>query len=431
MESRPRLGGLQLKTPVNYQSALSYLYARTTGGIKPGLERTHALLERMGNPHHRFKSLHVAGTNGKGSTVATAEALLSAQGLKVGKYTSPHLVDFRERIVVGGEQIPEQSVVDFIVQWTPIAEEIGATFFELTTALAFQYFADQHVDIALIETGLGGRLDSTNVLLPLAAAVTSIGLDHQEYLGNTIEEIAAEKAGIFKAGVPAVIGDTGSTSGLLQTIARSVGAKPVVMVGEEWAVTDVRVSAQGTSFKTRGIEIRTGLVGSFQPQNTVTAFALLEAAGFPLDLAKASSALSNLQLLGRFQRVGNVIYDVAHNPEGGQALAANLAAVVPPRPLYAVLCVLADKDWRGIIDALSGVVDTFVITNAPSAPEGRIWRIEEAHKYVQEKGLQGVIETDLHTAVELAKAKAKTVVVTGSFHTVGDSWIKQDGCREV
>ena len=180
-----------------YRESLDYLFARTTGAFKFGLERTHALLAELGDPHLRYPVLHIAGTNGKGSSVATAEALLRTQGLRVAKYTSPHLVDFRERIVVGGQPISEVEVVEFIMTSAPAVARLGASFFEATTAMAFQHFARAGADVALIETGLGGRLDSTNVVQPRAAGVTSIGFDHMEYLGSTLEAIASEKAWIF------------------------------------------------------------------------------------------------------------------------------------------------------------------------------------------------------------------------------------------
>jgi len=192
----------------SYSAAIETLFARTTSGTKFGLERTEAILARLGSPHRKLTAIHVAGTNGKGSVVATAEALLSSPGRRIGRYTSPHLIDFRERISVNSVPIPEEVVLEFLQKWIQAAEEMGATFFELTTALAFDWFARQEVDIAVIETGLGGRLDSTNVLTPRVATVTSIGLDHTELLGDTLEAIAREKAGIFKSGLPAKKFDT-------------------------------------------------------------------------------------------------------------------------------------------------------------------------------------------------------------------------------
>ena len=175
-----------------YRDALEYLFARTTGGFKFGLERTAQLLEHLGNPERKYPSFHIAGTNGKGSSVATINALLTARGMRVATYTSPHLVDFRERMMVGGEPIAADDVTNFITKHTPFVEEIGASFFEATTAMAFEYFARAGADVAIIEAGLGGRLDSTNVLDPLVAGVTSIGLDHTEYLASRLRRSRAE-----------------------------------------------------------------------------------------------------------------------------------------------------------------------------------------------------------------------------------------------
>ncbi|MEA3245848.1 MAG: Mur ligase family protein, partial [Gemmatimonadota bacterium] len=191
----------------SYQDALDFLFARTTGAWKLGLERVEAFLALLGDPHRAIPVLHVAGTNGKGSVCAALEAMLRARGLRVAKYTSPHLVDFRERFVVDGRPVEPERIVAFVRQWTPDVERLGATFFEATTAMAFDFFRQDSVDVAVIETGLGGRLDATNVVTPLVAGVTNIGIDHVEYLGAIRELIAAEKAGIFKPGVPAVIGE--------------------------------------------------------------------------------------------------------------------------------------------------------------------------------------------------------------------------------
>src|SRR5438034_9043784 len=215
------------------EEALNFLFARTAGVYKLGLERTNALLEALGNPHRAYPVLHVAGTNGKGSSLATAEALLRGRGLRVGKYTSPHLVGFRERVLVSGVPIEADAVVEFVERWTPLVEELGATFFEATTALAFDAFARAEVDIALIETGLGGRLDSTNVVDPNSAGVTSIGWDHMEYLGHSLTEIAMEKAGIFKPGRAAVIGEPArDIRELLKHRAMELGAAPFLVADE-------------------------------------------------------------------------------------------------------------------------------------------------------------------------------------------------------
>jgi dihydrofolate synthase/folylpolyglutamate synthase len=412
----------------DYRAALDYLFARTTGKSKLGLERTAALLEEMGNPHERLRSLHVAGTNGKGSVCATLDTLLRAKGLRVGKYTSPHLVDFRERFLVDGRPVEPQFVVDFIERWTPAVERIGATFFEATTAMAFDLFASEGVDAAVIETGLGGRLDSTNVIRPLAAGVTSIGIDHVEYLGETREEIAAEKAGIFKRGVPAVIGERDAEiRTLLASLAGERGADPIIDVTEVTAPDDVNVTPEGTTFTVtvngeRGL-VRTGLAGAHQASNASVALSMLNASGssFATSLTQAREALPKVRLPGRFQRVGSYVFDVAHNPDGAAVLATTLEAVSPPRPRAVVLCVLADKDWRGVMSALARVIDLFVLTDAPTAPTSRAWDRDAAATFAHERGWTAISEGNFDRALARATDSASTVLITGSFHTVGDA----------
>ena len=411
-----------------YPSALQELFARTTGTYKFGLERTRALLSELGDPHLTVPVIHIAGTNGKGSSVATAEALLRGRGLRVARFTSPHLVDFRERIVVNGEPIGAEEVVRFIDEWTPAIERIGASFFEATTALAFAHFARARIDVALIETGLGGRLDSTNVVQPVAAGVTSIGLDHTEYLGRTLEAIAREKAGIFKVGVPAVIGESDpEVRAWLARDARAAGASPVRLVVEESEATQFALSALGTEFRLRALgderTVGTPLVGRHQADNFAFALVLLDAAGgrFRVPLAEAVESVRAVRLPGRFQRVGRWIFDVAHNAEGARTVAASLDAVDHDTPLAAVVCVLADKDWRAMLDALAPLVARFVLTNAPTAPASRAWPLAEVAAYAASRGYPSVAEPDFDRALALGQSEGATTLVTGSFHTVGDA----------
>ena len=414
-----------------YRESLDYLFARTTGAFKFGLERTHSLLAELGDPHLRYPVLHIAGTNGKGSSVATAEALLRTQGLRVAKYTSPHLVDFRERIVVGGQPISEVEIVEFIMTSAPAVARLGASFFEATTAMAFQHFARAGADVALIETGLGGRLDSTNVVQPRAAGVTSIGFDHMEYLGSTLEAIASEKAGIFKAGRPAVVGEPNpEVRGWLAAAARRVGSSQVYVVADEMRIDDIELTVTGTRFRLRALGddqvVETPLVGRHQASNFAFTLGLLDAAGDPfrVTLRDAVSAVRSVRLPGRFQRVGPWIFDVAHNADGIRTLAASLASMTHDQPVIALLCVLADKDWRAMIDALAPVVDHFILTDAPSAPVSRAWPLAQVLAYVLEQGHPAIAEADFDAALLLAERKAGTVLVTGSFHTVGDAMVR-------
>jgi dihydrofolate synthase / folylpolyglutamate synthase len=407
-----------------YGEAIQALFARTTGSIKPGLERTEALLAKLGSPQRKLSAIHVAGTNGKGSVVAACEALLRARGLVVGRYTSPHLVDFRERVTVNGQPIFEEEVLEFLERWIPTAEEMGATFFEVTTALAFDWLAKREVDLAVIETGLGGRLDSTNVLTPRVATVTSIGLDHMDLLGDTLEAIAKEKAGIFKAGIPAVIGEPApAIRELLAKCAKEAVATPVVILEDAYAISDVQVSATGTSFNLNGQTMTTPLLGVHQARNTATAIATLAAIGkeYLPPPGEISKALAGVFLPGRFERRGKVIFDVAHNPEGARTIAETIRAINPPSPRTALVAVLADKDWRGIIRELAPAVDRFLFTNAPSAPAERRWDAAEARSFARAQGFEADLEPDMDAALALGQERSETLLITGSFHTVGDA----------
>ncbi len=414
-----------------YQESLDYLFARTTGAFRFGLERTHALLAELGDPQRRYPVLHIAGTNGKGSSVATAEALLRARGLRVAKYTSPHLVDFRERVVVDGTAISEEEVVEFIQAYTPVVERLGASFFEATTALAFQHFARAGADVALIETGLGGRLDSTNVVVPRAAGVTSIGFDHMEYLGSTLQAIAAEKAGIFKAGAPAIVGEPDvEVRGWLADAARRAGSVPVRVVADEMRIDDLEVTAAGTRFRLQALgddmTVETPLVGRHQASNFAFTLALLDAAGDPfrVTLRDAAVAVRSVRLPGRFQHVGPWIFDVAHNADGMRTLANSLRSLAHAQPVVALLCVLGDKDWRAMIEVLAPVVDAFILTDAPTAPASRAWPLAQVLAYASERGYAAVAEPDFDAALRRAGREGGTVLVTGSFHTVGDAMVR-------
>ncbi len=414
----------------SYREALDALFARTGATSKFGLDRTLAFLDLLGNPHARLKTFHVAGTNGKGSVVATMYALLRAKKFRTGRYTSPHLIDFRERIVVDDRMMEEDYVVDFLGRWSPQAEKLGATFFEITTAMAFDYFSRSEVDVAVIETGLGGRLDSTNVIRPLSSGVTSISIDHTEYLGDTEAKIAAEKAGIFKPGIPSVIGPMSTEARVaIYRTAAEAGVAAVVEATRLYRTSDVMIRETGTWFTVHydgeSVRMRTPLIGAAQADNASVALAMLATAQSPwsVTLDDARSAMSDVKLAGRFQRVGKYILDVAHNPDGTASLTAAIAALKPASPVVAVLGVLADKDWRKMIDILSSSVDELVIVSPPTAPPTRAWNAGDALAYAQGRGIRSRIEPAFDKAVTSSVDNAGTVVITGSFHTVGDAMV--------
>lgn len=420
--------GRQLR---DYRAALDFLFERTQGRDKLGLDRMRAFLGAMGDPHAALACFHVGGTNGKGSTVATLEALLRARGLRVGKYTSPHLVDFSERILVDGRPVESEHVVAFVERWMDDVERTGASFFEATTALAFDVFARAQVDVAVIEVGLGGRLDSTNVITPVVAGVTSIGLDHMELLGDTRELIAGEKAGIFKPGVPAVIGEQDpAIAALLAGHARARGASSVRLLHEESQVTEVGVGPDGTHFTLAlagapPVALRTSLAGRHQATNAAVALTMLDAAGpqWRVSPAEAAAVLPGIALPGRFQVMGRYIFDVAHNADGMAVMEQTLRLVAPPRPAVAVLNVLADKDWRAMMAVLARAVDHLVLTVSPTSPASRRWDPAEALAVAQAAGWPATLEPDFGAALALAARLGETVIVTGSFHTVGDAMV--------
>jgi dihydrofolate synthase/folylpolyglutamate synthase len=407
-----------------YHDALDALYGRTTGKWKLGLDRTTALLAALGDPHRTLRGLHVAGTNGKGSVCATLEAVLRADGRRVAKYTSPHLVDFRERFVIDGIPVSADRIVAWIERWGPTVETLGATFFEATTAMAFSFFAEEAPDLAVIEVGLGGRLDATNVIDPLVAGVASIGIDHVEWLGETRAAIAREKAGIYKRGRPAVVGDADPGIGaLLAACAEEVGATPVVTPFADGPTDDVTVHDGGTGFTWRGAAWQTALVGAHQATNAVLALAMLDVLPAPWRPGPAAlrEGLAAVRLPGRFDRRGRWLFDVAHNADGARVLATTLAAVHPPAPVVAVVSVLGDKDWRGIIDTLAPHVAHLLLTNAPTAPASRAWDLSSVYAYARRRGGVVRIVRDFDRALAHAAADGATVLVTGSFHTVGDA----------
>jgi len=351
----------------------------------------------------------VGGTNGKGSVAVLVAGALRAAGHRVGLYTSPHLVDVRERMLVDGRPIPAEAFVAWTDRLRPLLDPTGASFFEATTAIAFADFAARGAEIAVVEVGLGGRLDATNVVTPLVSVVTHVALEHTEYLGDTLEAIAVEKAGIAKPGVPFVVGEPDpALAGLLAARGAEAGARPVLVPPEA------------------RYEAALGLVGPHQRRNAAvaeTVLASLPAAWRPSG-HDVASAFGRARLPGRYDRRGRWLFDVAHNPDGLAALLAALASNPPPRPLHAVVCVLRDKDWRGMLTALAGAVDRLWLTDAPSAPSDRAWDLPAAAALL---GPRAVVERDLGRALDAAARGAGTVLVTGSFHTVGDAMARLPG----
>ena len=362
---------------------------------------------------------------------AILEAVLRVGGLRVGKYTSPHLVDFRERIIIDGRPIAEENVVDFVARCSDVVEQTGATFFEATTAMAFEEFSSQNVDVAVVETGLGGRLDATNVVRPMVATVTSVGMDHMEYLGDTIEQISAEKAGIFKSGIPAVVGERDVVRReLLARLAHAAGASAVRVVADEVQASNTEVGMDGVRFDFRSPplegRVAVGLRGLHQVWNTCTAIAALQVAGprFTPSVAALTGALGSLELPGRCQIHENIVFDVAHNPAGTTVLVQTLTEIYGREEFTVLFCALRDKDWPGMLRILRDVAGSFVFSDAPSAPDARKWDLDAVASEARRMGVRHHVISDFGAALMQAIKSGGKVLVTGSFHTVGDAMLR-------
>ncbi|HEU4801211.1 MAG TPA: folylpolyglutamate synthase/dihydrofolate synthase family protein [Gemmatimonadales bacterium] len=399
-----------------YQRALEYLYPRLTT-IKFGLDTTRRLLSALGNPHEVFATVHIGGTNGKGSVATLVADALARQGFRVGLYTSPHLVSFRERIRVSGAPITRDAVATWTEHLRPLAEETGATFFEMTTAIAFADFAARGAEIAVVEVGLGGRLDSTNVITPLVSGVTHIALDHMKYLGDSLEQIAREKAGIAKPGVPFVIGESDPALAALLADA----AQDAVAEQQPGGTVETRLVEPG-----RRWEEPLGLAGPHQRRNAAVAEAVLDALPprWRPSPEHTAAAFEDARLPGRLDRRGRWLFDVAHNPDGVEALVAAIRADPPAGPVHALVSILGDKEWPAMLVALDQVVDRGILTIAPSA-EGRRWDLEWLSRWLERPDrppahAEWKLVPDFQQALSEVAEGAGTVLVTGSFHTVGD-----------
>lgn len=328
---------------MNYLETVEYLFNSTpvfekigAGAYKEGLSNTHLLDEHFGHPHQNFKTIHIAGTNGKGSCSHTLASILQEQGYRVGLYTSPHLIDFRERIRINGQCISEDYVINFVAEHSNFFEPLHPSFFELTTAMAFKYFADQKVDIAVIEVGLGGRLDCTNIITPILSIITNISKDHTQFLGNTLAQIATEKAGIIKKSTPVVIGESiPETKTVFENIAKEKNA-PIIFSEDNIQFDDYNFPINGgIDYITKDYgSIHSELSGAYQIKNTNTilnAIHILEDQGLIKNKSAINSGFAkvckNTGLMGRWQELQKkplVICDTGHNPGGWQYLSTQI-----------------------------------------------------------------------------------------------------------
>ena len=354
---------------MTYQETIQYLFNSTpvfehvgAAAYKPGLYNTHELDQHFGHPHTAYKTIHVAGTNGKGSCSHTLAAILQEAGYKVGLYTSPHLVDFRERIRVNGHPISEQRVIDFVEQERAFFEPLNPSFFELTTALALLYFKEQQVDVAIIEVGLGGRLDCTNIITPVLSLITNISFDHTQFLGNTLEQIAAEKAGIIKQHVPVVIGETVPETRTVFKQKAAICKAPIYFAEEEPEVLSSKVcQIGGRDYITQHFgNLHGQLGGEYQERNANTvlkALPLLQEIFniTPNNIIRGFANVTTLTgLRGRWEKLREnpvVICDTGHNVAGWKWLAPQIKSVVC-RKLRLVFGMVDDKDVETVIKLL-------------------------------------------------------------------------------
>ena len=431
---------------MTYKDTCEYLYSQMpmferqgASGYKEGLENSLLLDAHLKHPHQQYRTIHVAGTNGKGSCAHTLAAILQMCGYKVGLYTSPHLVDFSERIRINGQPISEEYVIDFVEKEKFFFEPLSPSFFEVITAMAFKYFADMEVDIAVIEVGMGGRLDCTNIITPILSVITNIGLDHTQFLGTSLEQIAMEKAGIIKKGVPVVIGETTpETRMIFEAMAAEAGA-PAVFAEDMKEVLSCKLTEKGMLYHTQHYgEITGELMGNYQKKNANTilcAVRQLEDLGYMFPVSCISGTPSQNKevsegfkyvcdltgLKGRWQIVNTApmtVCDTGHNVPGWTYLSEQLKAITCDH-MHIVFGMVDDKDITGVM-ALLPKEATYYFTKANNkrAVSENVLKI-----YAQELGLKGYSFPDVASAYEAAKETATEkdfVFIGGSSYVVAD-----------
>ncbi len=423
---------------MNYQETLDYLYHSAplfqnigAGAYKEGLGTTELLDAHFGHPHRRYAIIHVGGTNGKGSTSHTLAAILQCAGYRVGLYTSPHLVDFRERIRVNGKPISQQRVIDFVAEERAFFEPLRPSFFELTTALAFKFFAEEKVDVAVIEVGLGGRLDCTNIISPLLSVITNISLDHTQFLGDTLEKIAVEKAGIIKPAIPVVVGQVlPETRPVFVKKAEAVQA-PLIFAEEEGRVLTTELTPKGGRcyLTTDFGQIESALGGACQVKNTAT---ILSAVAHlpeafrcritPEVVARAFAEVNELTgLKGRWQVLENhplVVCDTGHNVDAWQYLTPQLKAL-PCHCLHIVFGACADKDVSHILQLLPADAHYYFA----KASVERALPADVLQKEAEQYGLRGENYPTVEAAYRAARSRVApedALFIGGSSFVVAD-----------
>lgn len=414
---------------MNYQETIEYLFNSTpvfekigAKAYKPGLQTTFALDDHFGHPHQKYKTIHIAGTNGKGSCSHTLAAILQSQGYKVGLYTSPHLVDFRERIRVNGECVPEQYVIDFVEENRAFFEPLHPSFFELTTAMALKYFAEQKVDYAVIEVGLGGRLDCTNIITPILSIITNISFDHTQFLGNTLAEIAGEKAGIIKPGVPVVIGEyLPETRTVFEKKAKSENAP--ILFAQDFDVTRLENSEPS--------DVDMELKGSYQERNKKTILTALHILRQKLGISDEAiregfaHVCELTGLRGRWEKLNDApltICDTGHNLAGWSYLAPQINAV-KAETKHIVFGMVDDKDVAHVLQLLKEKLENRVKYYWTQPSTKRAIPVEKLSELALKLGLHGSLYHSVKEAYNAAlknAGKDDFVFVGGSSYVVAD-----------
>jgi len=398
-----------------------HLFSLNNKGIKYDLNRIIEAVRRCGNPHLAYKCIHVAGTNGKGSTCAYLESMLRASGFKTALYTSPHLLNFEERFQIDGKIIDESQWLEVYYDLKQVADEFNLTFFETTTLMAFELFKRNKVQWAVIETGLGGRLDATNIIRPEVSVITRIAFDHMDLLGKDLKSIASEKAGIIKPGIPAVVAL--SCDQQVRDIFRQTCATikaPCIEVSFSDA-TDICETASGTFFYRKGKRYQLTMPGRYQVMNALLALEAMERVSLLCD--NAGTSLSKVFLPGRFQQISfgqkQFILDVGHNPDAAEVLVDNLKKRFKKESVCIVTGIMKDKDYPGILKKYTEIADTIIL----SRPEvQRASMPEELMKSIPPGTVHAFICNTIAEALSKAISGPHQVIcVAGSFYTVGEA----------
>jgi len=357
-----------------YDKTLHYLFGLRTFGIHLGLEVSKLLAAKVGNPQRHYPAVHIAGTNGKGTTAVLIESVLREKGLKTGLYTSPHLVNFNERIRVNGTPIEDEVIMDYADYLKGTVNKNGASFFEATTVIALKYFADMEVDIVVAETGLGARLDTTMLVEPVVSAITSINLDHTKYLGETVEEIAAEKVHVMRQGIPCIVGNNSqAVFNIFDEFARKSKSE-YRKASDLCSIPDINYGKGGVKveaqFKDRSItDLSVPLMGVHQRENIQTSLAVIETIpDISISDEQIKKGFGEVSFRGRMETVSEepfVIYDVAHNPSAVKSLIESVRLHYPDRKITGLLALLKEKDYEGILNELARRVEFLVCTDIP------------------------------------------------------------------